>query len=309
MRSRRCQQCSAESSRAGPFCPWCGGMLDAGRPDLATEPSRVETVGPATARPVRRPRGRALLVAVLVLMTVGGSAAMVFWNASREAPQKAVEDPRRSQVEPRDEPTQSQATSSDEAVGAGTPFSTTVRRYIGTQYDVDDPAVDTDEGRCEVLWQVYLSLPYLEASPGWTVGPEEAEEVTSEGGILHDTIASWVEGNEEALSAVEECAAYFIGREVPPSPDWLSGSGSQPEPQSTQRFVVLSTDLSGEWRRDVEKVQRWLKIHGYSAGPVDGYYGGQTAASVRAFQRDNRLSQTGAVDHETWEKLRGGWTY
>jgi hypothetical protein len=283
-------------------------MLDAGQPDLATEPSRVETVGPATARPARR-RGRSLLVALLVLMIVGGSAAMLFWNASREAPQKAVDDPGSSQVEPRDEPTRSQDTSSDEGIGAGTPFSTTVRRYIGTQYDVDDPAVDTDEGRCEVLWHVYLSLPYQQASPGWTVGPEEAEEVTSEGGILHDTIASWVEGNEEALSAVEECAAYFIGRDVPPSTDWLSGSETQSEPQSTNGFVVLSIELSGEWRRDVEKVQRWLNLHGYSAGPVDGYYGEQTAESVRAFQRDNALPQTGAVDHVTWRKLRGGWTY
>ncbi len=258
---------------------------------------------------MRRPQGRSLLVALVVLMIVGGTAAMVIWNASRKAPQAAVDDRGSSQVEPRDEPTQSQTTSSAEGVGAGTPFSTTVRRYIGTQYDVDDPAVDTDEGRCEVLWQVYLSLPYQEASPGWTVGPEEVEEVTSEGGILHDTIASWVEGNEEALSAVEECAAYFIGREVPPSADWRSGSESQPESQSTQRFVVLSTDLRGEWRRDVEKVQRWLRVHGYSAGAVDGYYGKQTAASVRAFQRDNGLPQTGAVDKETWEKLRGGWTY
>jgi hypothetical protein len=184
-----------------------------------------------------------------------------------------------------------------------------VRRYIGIQYDVDDPAVDTNEGRCEVLWQVYLSLPYGEPSPGWTVSPEEAEEITSQRGVLHDTIASWVEGNEEALSAVEECAAYFVGGQVPPSTDWLSGAESQPESQRTQRFLVLSTDLSDEWRRDVEKVQRWLNMHGYGAGSVDGYYGKSTAASVRAFQRDNRLPHTGAVDKETWKKLSGGWTY
>jgi peptidoglycan hydrolase-like protein with peptidoglycan-binding domain len=52
----------------------------------------------------------------------------------------------------------------------------------------------------------------------------------------------------------------------------------------------------------VAAVQELLTDRGYRT-TVDGIYGPRTAASVRAFQRDHRLTATGAMTAETYERL------
>jgi peptidoglycan hydrolase-like protein with peptidoglycan-binding domain len=55
-----------------------------------------------------------------------------------------------------------------------------------------------------------------------------------------------------------------------------------------------------EWAQDL--LQRW----GWNIGPkgVDGYFGPDTEAAVKAFQRDNgSLGETGVVDAQTWRAL------
>jgi hypothetical protein len=65
---------------------------------------------------------------------------------------------------------------------------------------------------------------------------------------------------------------------------------------------VTSPMMSGP---DVLQIQQKLAALGYAPGIQDGVYGEATAAAVRAFQRDNKLSVDGAVGPETRKALRG----
>ena len=59
----------------------------------------------------------------------------------------------------------------------------------------------------------------------------------------------------------------------------------------------------------VEKLQQALKIKGYFSGTVDGKYGDQTVAAVKAYQRAMGLTQTGKADYATIMKLFGKVLY
>lgn len=54
---------------------------------------------------------------------------------------------------------------------------------------------------------------------------------------------------------------------------------------------------------DVSKVQSRLKDWGFYKGPVDGYFGADTADAVRRFQAKNGLGADGVVGKSTWEAL------
>lgn len=53
----------------------------------------------------------------------------------------------------------------------------------------------------------------------------------------------------------------------------------------------------------VRAAQKELRGHGYHAGPVDGVYGPQTRAAVRAYQRDAGLPVTGVADQALVDHL------
>lgn len=63
--------------------------------------------------------------------------------------------------------------------------------------------------------------------------------------------------------------------------------------------------LRRESRGDpVKGLQNALSIRGYSAGPIDGVFGGGTEEAVKYFQRDNALTDDGIVGARTWGALR-----
>lgn len=64
------------------------------------------------------------------------------------------------------------------------------------------------------------------------------------------------------------------------------------------------SDISGPL---VKTVQRALKALGYSPGPIDGIYGPQTVAAVRAFQVDKGLVPDGEVGPKTAQALKIEW--
>jgi peptidoglycan hydrolase-like protein with peptidoglycan-binding domain len=65
---------------------------------------------------------------------------------------------------------------------------------------------------------------------------------------------------------------------------------------------VLSLGSKGEL---VKRVQEVLKSGKYYTGSLDGQFGPQTEAAVKAFQKDRKLSvnRLGVIDQETWEAL------
>ena len=56
--------------------------------------------------------------------------------------------------------------------------------------------------------------------------------------------------------------------------------------------------------RYIKEVQQLLTDLGYDPGPVDGDYGRQTAAAVKAFQRDFGFAQDGWIDEDLLNMLR-----
>ncbi|MEM7225928.1 MAG: peptidoglycan-binding protein [Pseudomonadota bacterium] len=69
----------------------------------------------------------------------------------------------------------------------------------------------------------------------------------------------------------------------------------------TRRLIRTSPMMRGE---DVEAVQtRLLELGFDEVGRADGIYGGDSAAGVRAFQRQAGLAVTGEVDEATWDAL------
>ena len=105
---------------------------------------------------------------------------------------------------------------------------------------------------------------------------------------------------------------------VEPTPDLYDKgipSSAEPVPNDEDHRIEqpLSTAIGSEQREDVRRVQRCLNQQGYGAVEVDGYYGPDTAAGVRAFQRDVSydfgLRPTGVVDQKTFDALCGGWAY
>jgi peptidoglycan hydrolase-like protein with peptidoglycan-binding domain/beta-N-acetylglucosaminidase len=54
---------------------------------------------------------------------------------------------------------------------------------------------------------------------------------------------------------------------------------------------------------NVTLVQQQLNKLGYNCGTPDGVYGNQTAAAVRAFQRDHHVNVDGVVNAQTWTLL------
>ena len=55
--------------------------------------------------------------------------------------------------------------------------------------------------------------------------------------------------------------------------------------------------------RVVVEVQQDLAADGYYAGPIDGKLGPQTRAALAAFQSDNGLAVTSAIDQPTLQTL------
>ena len=77
-------------------------------------------------------------------------------------------------------------------------------------------------------------------------------------------------------------------------------SGSQPQETETRKTVRRGSKGS-----DVKELQTLLSDRGYSVGPcgIDGDFGKDTEAAVRAFQRDRGLTVDGAVGKDTWTEL------
>jgi peptidoglycan hydrolase-like protein with peptidoglycan-binding domain len=54
---------------------------------------------------------------------------------------------------------------------------------------------------------------------------------------------------------------------------------------------------------DIKKIEQALQAKGHNPGPVDGVMDDRTQQALRAFQKANNLSATGALDQQTAAKL------
>lgn len=76
-------------------------------------------------------------------------------------------------------------------------------------------------------------------------------------------------------------------------------TGNRPSSETTAVRVIQP----GNRGRAIAQIQYMLKGLQLYDGEVDGFYGEETEAAVREFQRSHALSPTGTVNRETWDRL------
>jgi carboxyl-terminal processing protease len=101
-----------------------------------------------------------------------------------------------------------------------------------------------------------------------------------------------------------------IDKWLTPNGTWIHQKGITPDIPVKQpayfdvmvlsKKVTLKFDMNNE---DVKNMQVMLDGLGYSPKRQDGYYDAETAAAVKAFQKDYRLSETGEADEATMKEL------
>ena len=86
------------------------------------------------------------------------------------------------------------------------------------------------------------------------------------------------------------------GRQIGVAPIGLVGDGRWAE-------ITTEDELAAKLMRDLKALQVRLNLHGYEAGTMDGVPGPRTEAALRAFQSENCLGVTGAIDLATAQAL------
>ncbi|MGM9762424.1 MAG: peptidoglycan-binding protein [Candidatus Cryptobacteroides sp.] len=74
-------------------------------------------------------------------------------------------------------------------------------------------------------------------------------------------------------------------------------------PASQADLLQFESLNPGDKSAEVVELQQYLKEAGYFSGNTTGLYGKQTEAAVRAFQKDNGISQSGIADKATIKKI------
>ena len=120
----------------------------------------------------------------------------------------------------------------------------------------------------------------------------------------------WVKGHKDLASTACPGKTLYnwlqdgmtVDEDKTPNVDW----------EAIRRYVdalgaaVARRPLSARKRsrgQAVRLVQRHLNGLGFDCGPVDGVFGRQTAAAVRAYQRSVGLKSDGVVGKHTWARM------
>jgi Putative peptidoglycan binding domain len=92
------------------------------------------------------------------------------------------------------------------------------------------------------------------------------------------------------------------GTSSTPSSGTGSGAGMGAGTGSKGSHSGMSAD-GGAGSEQVKAVQKALQDKARDPGPVDGIMGPKTMAALKAFQKDQKLTESGRLDDQTREKL------
>lgn len=137
----------------------------------------------------------------------------------------------------------------------------------------------------------------------WATGCWRLVAITVEAGI--ESLSSWAESFETDQAAVPVWSAAEID---PPAVETLAASPDVPD--SSDLDVIFDGGEPGVaaavvTERDlVRLIQESLARMAYDPGPPDGRLGSRTAAAIKAYQRDFRLSPDGQPSRELFQDLQ-----
>jgi peptidoglycan hydrolase-like protein with peptidoglycan-binding domain len=78
--------------------------------------------------------------------------------------------------------------------------------------------------------------------------------------------------------------------------------GTTSAPSGSTSKSGMSTN-GGAGAEQVKAVQKALQDKGMDPGPIDGIMGPKTMAALKAFQKDQKLTESGRLDDQTRDKL------
>jgi peptidoglycan hydrolase-like protein with peptidoglycan-binding domain len=106
-------------------------------------------------------------------------------------------------------------------------------------------------------------------------------------------------------------AIVFTGGEKHPAPPAVTPptttpvTTTTPKPPASKRVPAPTVTLKpGDTGTLVKRLQRVLRLFGYSSSPIDGVYGPATTASVKRFQQASHLDADGIVGPATLRALK-----
>lgn len=152
---------------------------------------------------------------------------------------------------------------------------------------------------------------------GWTAADITSHSEAHKDGLAsnHGDPISWMRHFGDDMNQFRKRVALRLGGEISP-PAVLSPNPANTIPQeaeapteapaqenSFKEVYDMKTLRNGSHSTQV-RVLQWLLNDGhYNAGVIDGIFGSNTLAAVKAFQADNGLEADGIVGRKTWKML------
>ena len=116
-----------------------------------------------------------------------------------------------------------------------------------------------------------------------------------------------------SIVALTAGGAYAQGGTTAPAPSPVAPPAAAPAPATTAApaaqmpksgaMTHATTHAAVHASAKVKQAQDALQAAGLYKGKVDGQFGPQTKAAVKAFQKENGLKQTARLDNATMKKL------
>lgn len=119
------------------------------------------------------------------------------------------------------------------------------------------------------------------------------------GSIMYGGSGDWlhIELDPDHANRTDWVAAIVATMPTPETPDPTPPKPDEPPAYSGRPSKQGSTG------KQVEAIQRQLRLRGYDCGNADGKFGPRTDAAVRQFQMDHGLTVDGIVGPKTWAAL------
>lgn len=144
---------------------------------------------------------------------------------------------------------------------------------------------------------------------GWTADCIVSHREAAVAGYAsnHGDPESWMKHFDDDMDKFRARVAALLGEthvkadvitEAAPAP-----SAPAPTGGGTTVMIELSVLKKGSKGEQVKTLQRLLTAMGYPCGVVDGSFGNNTLAGVKAFQSGNKLEVDGSVGTLTWTAL------
>lgn len=124
----------------------------------------------------------------------------------------------------------------------------------------------------------------------------------------HGDPESWMQYFDDDMDKFRARVAALLGESAPVKSEMIPEVAPAPSAPATTGggktvMIEMSVLKKGSKGEQVKTLQRLLTAMGYPCGVVDGSFGNNTLAGVKAFQRGNKLAVDGSVGELTWTAL------